>query len=238
MNNGLIVSPTSPPREPRLRRRDFNLSAALAFAWTIFGVALFPGLAISAPAAAQRPPIVVALGDSLMAGYGLAPGQSVPDQLTRMLQQKGFRLSMLNAGVSGDTTAGGLRRVDWVLGSRPDIVLVALGANDMLRGVNPEYTRANLDAILTKLSDRKVKVLLIGMQAPANFGVGYIDSFNRIFPDLARKHGTALYPFLLQGVALHPALNLPDGMHPNAQGAAVIARNLLPFVANLLQSLR
>lgn len=190
------------------------------------------------PALAQNPPLVVALGDSLTAGYGLNPGQSVPSQLARILSERGFLLQMQNAGVSGDTTAGGLRRLDWILASKPDIVMVALGANDAMRGYNPSVTRANLDAILTKLRARNIKVLLVGMQSPANFGFGFVDDFNRVFSDLARKHGTPLYPFMLDGVAFQPSLNQQDGIHPNSAGAALIAKKLAPMLADLLNSLK
>ena len=221
-----------------MRGRGVNLSAGAVFGLTFFLTLVSLGLVLASPALAQNPPLVVALGDSLTAGFGLNPGQSVPDQLAGILRGRGFRLQMQNAGVSGDTTSGGLRRLDWVLAGKPDIVMVALGANDAMRGYNPSITRANLDAILTKLRARNVKILLIGMQSPANFGLGFVDDFNRIFSDLARKHGTPLYPFMLEGVALRPALNQPDGIHPNSAGAALIAQKLAPMLADLLESLQ
>lgn len=179
-------------------------------------------------------PVVVALGDSLTAGYGLAAGQAYPELLAAMLASEGTPVKMINAGVSGDTTAGGRARLGWVLADKPDFAIVALGANDALRGQSPAMAEQNLDDILTELSKRNIPVLLAGMLALANWGPEYAEQFNSMYPRLAEKHGACLYPFILEGVAANPALNQPDGIHPNAQGAQIIADNLLPLVKKLL----
>jgi acyl-CoA thioesterase-1 len=178
---------------------------------------------------------LVVLGDSLAAGYGLQEADSFPRQLESALRLAGNNVRVINAGVSGDTTAGGLARLDWVLRDNPDLVIVELGANDALRGLNTEMTRSNLDAVLVKLKQGGVKVILAGMHAPRNMGERYVTSFDRIYPALAEKHGITLYPFFLKGVALNPALNQPDGIHPNGTGVRVIVKNILPLVVAELE---
>jgi acyl-CoA thioesterase-1 len=180
---------------------------------------------------------LLVLGDSLAAGYGLAAEDAFPVQLAKALRQAGHDVTVINAGVSGDTTAGGLARLDWALADKPQLVIVELGGNDALRGLPPEETRANLDAILERLGKAGVKTLLAGMQAPHNLGEHYTTAFNRIYPQLAKQHRVAFYPFFLEGVALDPALNQPDGIHPNARGVAVIVTRILPFVETLLDAL-
>ncbi|MGI9400739.1 MAG: arylesterase [Rhizobiaceae bacterium] len=180
---------------------------------------------------------ILILGDSLTAGYGLPPGQAFPDRLGAALRNKGINVKIVNAGVSGDTTAGGLARLDWSVPPGIDGVIVELGANDGLRGVNPGVTRANLDAIITRLRQKKIPVLLTGMLAPPNMGGKYGTEFKAIFIDLARKHGVPLYPFFLEGVATIPSLNQPDGIHPNEAGVAVIVRNILPTVTRFISSI-
>lgn len=188
----------------------------------------------SAPAAAASK-VILAFGDSLTAGFGLPAEDSLPAQLERALRAQGLDVAVQNAGVSGDTTAGGRSRLAWTLGDEPpDLVLLALGANDALRGTDPDETRRNLDAMLTELKRRRVPVLLIGMQAPRNLDAEYRDAFDAVFPDLAAKHGVPLYPFLLDGVAMDPKLNQPDGLHPNAEGVAVIVERLAPYVVRAL----
>lgn len=177
---------------------------------------------------------ILVLGDSLSAGYGLTTAEAFPAQLEQALRQNGLSVRVINAGVSGGTTAGGLARLDWALSDRPQLVIVQLGANDALRGLDPEQARANLDAILTRLQSEGMPVLLAGMRAPRNLGPDYYTKFDRIYSDLARKHRIALDPFFLEGVALRPELNQADGLHPNAQGVAVIVRRLLPQVQELL----
>jgi acyl-CoA thioesterase-1 len=186
------------------------------------------------PASASNPPRILALGDSLTAGFGLPPDQGFTAQLAARLKAQGIAADIINGGVSGDTSAGGLARLDWVMGDHPDCVLVELGANDALRGIDPKSTYANLDQILAKLTASRVKVLLIGMRAPANWGAAYEQEFDAIYPKLAVKYGVMLYPFFLDGVALDPKLNQGDGLHPNAQGVAVIVARLEPYVARLL----
>ncbi len=173
---------------------------------------------------------LLVLGDSLTAGYGLPAHKSFPAQLEKALQQSGNAVKVINSGVSGDTTAGGLSRVDWLLSDAPDMVIVALGANDALRGLSTTMTYNNLDAILTKLKQNRIKVLLAGMQAPKNLGEDYVARFNKIFQALAKSHNVSLYPFFLEGVALDPDLNQADGIHPNAAGVKVIVNNMLPLI--------
>lgn len=198
--------------------------------------------ASNAPAAAQpeqqQEQLVLALGDSLYAGYGVDQSQSLPAVLERELGARGVRARVVNAGVSGDTTAGGRRRLGFTLEGltrAPDLAIVGLGANDALRGLDPAETRRNLDAILAELKARGIPVLITGMMAPRNLDSAYISSFEAIYPDLADRYGARLDPFLLEGVITRRELLLPDGMHPNARGIAHIARRLAPGVAAELQ---
>ncbi len=177
---------------------------------------------------------MLVLGDSLVAGYGLAAENAFPAQLERALRERGHPVQVINAGVSGDTSAGGLSRLDWALADQPDVVIVELGANDALRGIDPDQTRANLDQILKRLHEAGAEVLLAGMKAPRNMGPEYSERFDSIYPDLAAKHTVSLYPFFLEGVAFDPALNLPDGIHPNPRGIAIIVENILPRLLPLL----
>jgi acyl-CoA thioesterase I len=185
-----------------------------------------------APAHAEAPPVKIAmLGDSLTAGYGVAPEQAIPARLEAALKAEGRQnIAVLNHGVSGDTTAGGIDRLDWMLGDKPEIVMVELGANDALRGVDPAATERNLDAIVAKLKRARVAVWLIGMYAPRNLGPDYVQAFDGIYKRVADKYDLPLYPFILDGVAQDPALNQADGLHPNPQGVEVIVKRLLPFV--------
>jgi acyl-CoA thioesterase-1 len=208
-------------------RRLVNL-AVLALA------ALIP----SAGAAEAETLRVLMLGDSLTAGYGLPARDALPTQLEAALRERGYDVTVLNAGVSGDTTTGGLARLDWALADDPDIVIVALGANDGLRGLDPEQVEANLDAIISRLKDEGLRVLLMGMYAPPNLGQDYVRRFNAMFPALAKRHEVPLYPFLLEGVALDPRLNQSDGIHPNAEGVAVMVRGMLPYVAAVIDDER
>ena len=193
--------------------------------------------AAGAPVLAGEPVKILALGDSLTAGYGLAEGDSFTTLLQKALKDKGYDVQVINAGVSGDTTAGGRARLDWALGDQPQLAVVELGANDGLRGLDPASTRENLDAILTTLKERKIPTLLAGMYAPRNLGREYGDRFNAIYPDLAAKHDVPLYPFFLDGVALDPKLNQEDGMHPNAKGVAIVVEGILPHLTTLIDSL-
>jgi acyl-CoA thioesterase-1 len=179
--------------------------------------------------------VIVALGDSLTAGLGVAADEAYPARLEARLQQEGYAYRMVNAGVSGDTTAGGLRRVDWVLRAKPDIVIVALGANDGLRGQSPQAMRDNLAAIVARLQAGGARVLLAGMRLPPNYGAEYTTDFQAIFPEVARSARVAFVPFLLDGVAADARLNQPDGIHPTAAGHQVIADRLWPYLRPLLR---
>ena len=195
-----------------------------------FNAYLFALLMLVAAADAGERPVVLALGDSLTAGYGLAPGKAFPAQLQAALAGNGIDAKVINGGVSGDTSAGGLARLDWLLGDKPDLVIVELGANDGLRGLDPDGTRDNLDRIIMRVRETGAHVLLTGMVAPPNLGSDYGERFNAIYPALAQKHGTAFYPFFLDGVAMDPALNQQDGIHPTAEGVAMIVEKILPVV--------
>lgn len=198
-------------------------------------------IAAAAAAPPAKSPLILAFGDSLTAGYDLPAADAFPSQLQTELKARGLSARVHNAGVSGDTTSGGKSRLNWVLaslGQRPDLVVLALGANDALRGVDPKLTRANLDAMLTNLGKRKIPVVLVGMIAPPNLGQGYAKAFNPIFADLAKKHGAALYPFFLDGVITDRRLLLSDGLHPNRAGAQVMAKRLAPVVSRALKTAR
>jgi acyl-CoA thioesterase I len=186
------------------------------------------------PRAAERPVNIVALGDSLTAGYGLAGNEAFPAQLQRALKARGLAANVVNAGVSGDTATGGLARLDWSVPDGTDAVILELGANDALRGFDPAVTRKALDAMLHRLQERKIPVLLCGMLAPPNLGTEYGRAFNAIYPDLARETGAILYPFFLAGVAADPKLNQSDGLHPTAAGVAVIVDRILRQVEQLI----
>lgn len=177
---------------------------------------------------------LVVLGDSLSAGYQLAPDDGFPEQLQKALTAKGHSVEVVNAGVSGDTSSGGLSRLDWSVGEGADAVIVELGANDALRGIPPDFTRKNISDIVARLKAKGAEVLIAGMLAPRNLGPDYASEFDPIYRDVAEEYGALLYPFFLEGVALNPDLNLSDGMHPNAAGVAVIVENILPKVEELL----
>jgi acyl-CoA thioesterase-1 len=177
---------------------------------------------------------ILAFGDSLTAGFGLAPPDGFTAQLAARLKTDGYAVEVINAGVSGDTTSGGLERLDWSLADHPDMVLLELGANDMLRGIDPKLARANLDAMLARLTAAHLKVLLIGMKAPGNWGADYQKSFDGIYPALAAKYGVPLYPFYLDGVALNATLNQADGLHPNEAGVKVIVARMAPVIERML----
>ena len=180
---------------------------------------------------------LLVIGDSLSAGYGLKPEDSFPSRLEEALHGAGYRVHVINAGVSGDTTAGGLSRLEWALVDKPHIVLVELGGNDALRGLPPAETYANLESIIVKLKNNGVRVVLAGMQAPRNLGKDYTLEFDAIYPRLAEQYDISLYPFFLDGVALDPALNQPDGIHPNPAGVKVIVNKILPLLESELQKL-
>ncbi len=180
---------------------------------------------------------ILALGDSLTAGYGLSKAESFPNKLQAALNQAGHDVRVVNGGVSGDTSKGGLSRVDWLFADKPDLMILELGANDGLRGLPPSETRKNLAAIIEKAQAAGVKVLLTGMMAPPNLGREYSDEFNAVFPDLAAEYDTLFYPFFLDGVAADASLNQGDGMHPTGAGVDVIVTRILPIVEKALSDL-
>ncbi len=204
----------------------------------LFNLAL-PGLTLGARAAEAAGQVrVVAFGDSLTAGYGLAQADAFPVQLERALKAKGIGVEIVNAGVSGDTSGGGLQRLDWAVPPGTQAVILELGANDALRGIDPDLTKQALDKIITRLKARNIAVLVAGMRAPANWGPEYVVRFDALFPELAGRHGALLYPFFLEGVAGKAALNQGDGLHPTAAGIAEIVTRILPSVEKLIEAAR
>jgi acyl-CoA thioesterase-1 len=198
-------------------------------------------MAFSAPSrgqTAQPPAKIVVLGDSLSAGYGLPVEDAFPEKLGAALARSGVAATVANAGVSGDTASGGLERLDWSVPDGTDAVILELGANDMLRGVDPAVTRKALDAIIGRLQARHIAVLLCGMKAAPNLGADYVHEFDAIYPALASTHGVVFYPFFLEGVAADRSLNQPDGLHPNAAGVDVIVERILPKVEELVRRVK
>jgi acyl-CoA thioesterase-1 len=194
-------------------------------------------LIMAAAGPARAAPVkILAIGTSLTQGYGLPPGTEFTVQLQNSLKQSGIDAVVINAGVSGDTSAGGLARLDWSLADHPDAVILELGSNDMLRGIPPATTERNLRAILDRLKGTHVKVLLTGMHAQRNLGADYVQQFDTIYPRLAKDTNVLFYPFILDGVALNPKLNQADGMHPNPAGVKVIVARILPFVKKLVST--
>lgn len=184
-----------------------------------------------------QPLRLAVLGDSLSAGYGLPLSSAFPARLEKALRRKGIEVDILNAGVSGDTASGGRDRVDWSIPDNTDAVIVELGANDALRGVDPKVTRAALDEIVNRLTSRGMAVMLAGMYAPRNYGADYVAQFDAIYPDLAKAHGVALYPFFIDGVAGDSSLIQGDGLHPTAEGIDVIVERILPSVELFLSTI-
>ncbi len=189
--------------------------------------------------AAEKPPVrIVALGDSLSAGFNLPASAAFPARLERALREKGYAVEIANAGVSGDTATGGLARLDWSVPDGTDAVIVELGANDMLRGIAPTVTQRALDGIVHRLTERRIAVLLAGMRALPNLGIDYVNGFETIYPEIAAKYHVLLYPFFLDGVAGEAKLNQRDGLHPTAAGVDVIVGRILPKVEELLARVR
>ena len=191
-------------------------------------------MAVAASANAAETQRVLMLGDSLTAGYGLGPGDGLVDQLQKRADDTGLSVRFINAGVSGDTTKGGLARLDWALAEGADKAVVALGGNDMLRGLSPADSFQNLRGILERLRQDNIEVLLAGMLAPANMGAEYQTDFDALYPALAEEFDIIYMPFFLQDVALVPNLNQPDGLHPNREGVAIMVDNMMPYIAALL----
>lgn len=198
---------------------------------------LFAVLAAASPLHAKTIQIVV-LGDSLAAGYRLAPEEAFPVQLEAALKARGHDVAIVNAGVSGDTATGGLARLSWAVPTGTDAVILELGANDALRGIQPEKTYAALARIVAELKRRHIDVLITGMRAPPNMGEEYVQVFNRIYPFLAEYHKLPLYPFFLEGVAAKPELNQGDGIHPTARGISIIVERITPFVEELIEKVK
>jgi acyl-CoA thioesterase-1 len=188
----------------------------------------------AALAETQKQLRIVAFGDSLSSGYGLKPAQSFPAQLQKELRARGHNVVIVNGGVAGDTTADGLKRLAWSVPEGSDGVIVELGANDALRGIDPKVARENLEQIIAKLKERHISILLTGMRSLANWGEHYSEQFDAIFPELAREHGLLFYPFFLDGVVLDHALNQDDGLHPNGKGVGEVVKRMLPSVEELI----
>ena len=204
--------------------------AALHFAVIVFSL-------ISVTATEARTINLVGFGDSLMAGYQLSPGDGFPEKMQAALRAKGLDVAIANAGVSGDTTTGGLARIDWSVPDGTDGVILELGANDALRGIAPEESERNLDQMIARLKARGIAVLLAGMMAPPNMGEDYAARFNPIYQKLAEKHGVPLYGFFLDGVVLDAGLKLADGMHPNAKGVDVMVEKMEPAVTKFVETI-
>lgn len=223
---------SNPRSYGRLASRVQRLAA---LALVTFVCALAPA---GARAADERPVKIVVLGDSLSAGFGLPADAAFPARLAQALTSKGIAASVANAGVSGDTASGGLGRLDWSVPEGTEAVIVELGANDALRGLDPTLTKTALDGILRKLDGRHIAIMLAGMQAPRNLGADYVRTFDAIYPALASTHAVVFYPFFLDGVATDPKLNQSDGLHPNAAGVDVIVARTLPRVEELIARAR
>ncbi|HEV2562902.1 MAG TPA: arylesterase [Rhizomicrobium sp.] len=196
-------------------------------------ISMIASVAFAASAVAA-PVKILALGTSLTQGYGLPPGTEFTTVLETKLKQAGIDATVINAGVSGDTSAGGLARLDWSLADHPNAAIIELGSNDALRGIAPGQTEKNLAAILARLKGAHIPALLCGMKAPRNLGPEYAAQFDAIYPKLAKQYGAILYPFILDGVALDPKLNQADGMHPNPAGVKMIVTKMLPYVKRLV----
>ena len=216
-------------------RAFLDLFARQLFLTLMLLVSVIPALSLGADAVDNRPRIV-AFGDSLTAGLVVATEDTYPAQLQRRLDEQGLRYRVINAGVSGDTTAGGLRRVEWVLKSHPDMVILELGGNDGLRGLNVQETKANLERIIQRCREASVTVVLAGMKLPPNYGADYTKAFEAIYPALAKRYRVPLIPFFLDGVAGSASLNQADGIHPTSEGYRIITEKVLEQITPLLHA--
>lgn len=216
-------------------RAFLDLFARQLFLTLMLLVSVIPALSLGADAVDNRPRIV-AFGDSLTAGLGVATEDTYPARLQRRLDEQGLRYRVINAGVSGDTTAGGVRRVEWVLKSHPDMVILELGGNDGLRGLNVQETKANLERIIQRCREASVTVVLAGMKLPPNYGADYTKAFEAIYPALAKRYRVTLIPFFLDGVAGSASLNQADGIHPTSEGYRIITEKVLEQITPLLHA--
>lgn len=223
--NNVSITPIAIFKHTAIKRLVFTII-------TVFG-SLYVSLI---PLHAQEMKNILAFGDSLTAGYGLGPGEGFTDQLERTLNEQGLNVKVANAGVSGDTTSGGLSRLEWVLASASDVdlVILALGGNDALRGIRPEITRQNMDKMVSILKEKNIPTLIAGMIAPPNLGPQYGDKFNTIYSDMAKKYDVAIYPFFLDGVAGFLELNQNDRIHPNPKGVKIITEKMSPSIIEIL----
>ncbi len=215
-------------------RRNWNSLAQVVALLAAVNVSVGGADAPLAQAEPAKPIRIVAFGDSLTAGFGLKPRHAFPAQLQRVLKARGHNVVVVNAGVSGDTTAAALERLAWAVPAGSDAVILEFGGNDALRGIDPRVTRANLKKIISSLKERNIPTLLAGIRAPANWGESYSQAFDVIFPDLAEEHELVFYPFFLEGVVLNPKLNLNDGLHPSSKGIAEIVKRIVPSVEQLI----
>ena len=230
------------PSKYGAKSRAFNFRAAkdglgvTAILTMAASIAMLAMILLAAPVRAEDPARIMLYGDSLLAGYGLADEHTVATKLDAALREKGQDVEIINASVSGDTTAGGVSRLDWALSDDPDLVILALGGNDILRAIDPANTRANLSAMMERFEAEGVPVLLAGMVAPKSLGPEYAEAFDVIYPELAAKHSAGFYPFLLEGVAGDRTMNQNDGIHPNPAGVNRIVEGLTPLVVEMLDS--
>jgi acyl-CoA thioesterase-1 len=233
MSSASVAVDADPACQCGADRRDFQFVSRRSFlALSLASMLMLATL----PARANVPTRILALGDSLTSGYGLTEEDSFPAQLERALIAAGENVKLINGGVAGDTSAGGLARLDWSLADKPDLVILEFGSNDGLRGLDPATTRKNLEQMLTRLAQGRIPALLVGMKAPRNLGPDYVAAFDPIYEDLARKFQVPLDPFFLDGVAGDPALNQSDGIHPNAAGVALIVKRIAPEIIALIKA--
>ncbi len=217
-----------------MKLQSLGRCAGIASMVLVWLTGVFPAVPLAAPPPGDDRPKIVAFGDSLTAGLGVAADEAYPAQLQRRLDALGFRYRVVNAGVSGETTAGGVRRVPWILRGRPEIVILELGANDGLRGLRVDETEGNLEQIIQQLQRSGVQVILAGMKLPPNYGKEYLSEFERIYPELAARYRLPLIPFFLEGVAASHTLNQADGIHPTAQGYRMIVETMLRTIGPVL----
>lgn len=225
-------------RKPSMSR-EFFVMKLLRSTFFAMAIGLFASLLILEDTNANEKQInLVVFGDSLVAGYGLAPGEAFPEKLQIALDKKNYNIAVTNAGVSGDTTSAGLARLDWSIAEGTDGVILELGANDALRGIPASVTKENLLKMIARLKERNIEIILAGMLAPPNMGQDYASEFNPIFPELAKLEDLTLYPFFLEGVAGQPELNQADAMHPTAKGIDVIIENIMPVLETFINKLK